>query len=295
MKSITKCIIPAAGLGTRFLPATKSTPKEMLPIVDKPVIEYLVEEAVSAGITDIIIITHRSKKNLEDHFDTSYELESILEKKWKTKELESIQKISKLANFYFIRQNEPKGDWDAILRAEKIIGNEPCLVLFGDDLILGDTSGAKQLVEVYNNTGNPVIAVEEVSDNKVSSYGIVEYHEEQAENSIYSVTKFLEKPKPTDTSSRLGVIGKYIITPEILDALKSGAGSASKDWEIRLADAFDAYLKNNGKISAKKIEWIRFDTGDKLGYLKATIEYGLRHKDIGEDFKAYLQERSQAL
>lgn len=289
MKKITKCIIPAAGFGTRFLPATKAQPKEMLTIVDKPVIQYLVEEAVSAGITDIVIVSHRTKKSLEDHFDTSFELEKTLEEKGKLKELENVKKISEMANFYFIRQPLPRGDGDAILRAKEIIGDEPCLVLFGDDLIKWEKSGAKQLVEAFNTTQTPVIALEKVNDEKVSSYGIVEAKE--SNNTLHSVEKFLEKPKPTETTSRLGVIGKYIITPEVFEYLKQGGGSASKDGEIRLADAFANMLSDGKTLSAVEIQWNRYDTGDKLGFLKATVDYALDRDDIGKDFYTFLSEK----
>lgn len=286
---IKKCIIPAAGFGTRFLPATKSLPKEMLPIIDTPVIQLLVEEAISAGITDIIFITNRHKKSLEDHFDVSFELEKILESKNKTKDLELITKISKMANFYFIRQPNPNGDWDALLRAKELIGDEPCLVLFGDDLVKWEITSAEQLVKAYNEKKSPIIALERVKDEKVSSYGIVESN--QNEWKIYQVSKFLEKPKPTETNSRLGVIGKYVITPEVFDYLLQGGGSASKDGEIRLADAFANMVNDDKKIFGLEIEWNRYDTGDKLGFLKATVDYALDREDIGEEFYNFLKEK----
>lgn len=286
---ITKCIIPAAGFGTRFLPATKAQPKEMLTIVDIPVIQLLVEEAVNAGITDIVIVSHRAKKAMEDHFDRSYELEKILEEKGKTKELAMVQKISKMARIYFVRQDLPRGDGDAILRAEKIIGNEPCLVLFGDDLIKWEKGGATQLIEAFQETKTPVIALEKVSDEKVSSYGIIE--PKKSEWTLHSVAKFLEKPKATETASRLGVIGKYVITPEVFSYLKQGGGSASKDGEIRLADAFENMVKDGKTLYGKEMNGKRYDTGDKLGFLKATVDYALDRDDIGEDFRKFLQEK----
>lgn len=286
---ITKCIIPAAGFGTRFLPATKAQPKEMLTIVDKPVIQYLVEEAVAAGITDIIIVSHRSKKAMEDHFDTSFELEKVLEEKGKTKELESVQKIAKMANFYFVRQPLPRGDGDALLRAKEIVGNEPCLVLFGDDLIKGEKGGAQQLVEAFHEYKTPIIALEKVSDEKVSSYGIIEPSE--SIKTTHKVQKFLEKPKATETTSRLGVIGKYIITPEVFDYLEQGGGSASKDGEIRLADAFENMVKDGKVLHAVEMQGKRYDTGDKLGFLKASVDYALDRDDIGDEFKKFLQEK----
>lgn len=286
---IKKCIIPAAGFGTRFLPATKSLPKEMLPIIDTPVVQLLVEEALSAGVTDIIFITNRHKKSLEDHFDVSFELEKILESKNKVKDLEKIQKISSMANFYFIRQPNPTGDGDALLRAKEIIWNEPCLVLFGDDLVKWQKTSAEQLVEVYNQTKSPVIALERVSDEKVSSYWIIESSENNGK--IFKVSKFLEKPKASETNSRLGVIWKYVITPEVLEYLLKWGGSASKDGEIRLADAFANMVADWKTINWLEIEWNRYDTGDKLGYLKATVDYALEREDIWEEFYNFLKEK----
>jgi UTP--glucose-1-phosphate uridylyltransferase len=236
MSKIRKCIIPAAGFWTRFLPATKAQPKEMLPIVDKPVIQYLVEEAVAAGITDIIIITGRGKRSIEDHFDTSFELEQTLVEKGKTKELAEVEKVSNLARIAYVRQPIPRGDWDALLRAREWIGDEPCLVLFGDDLIKWEKGWALQLIEAFEKNHTPIIALERVSDKRVSSYGIVESSHQDGH--LYQVSKFLEKPKPEETPSRLGVIGKYVITPEVFKYLAKDSKWASKDGEIRLADAF---------------------------------------------------------
>lgn len=289
MSKIRKCIIPAAGFGTRFLPATKAQPKEMLPIVDKPVIQYLVEEAVSAGITDIMIVTGRGKQAIENHFDASFELEKTLVEKWKIKELELVERVSHLANIAYVRQPVPRGDGDALLRARAWIGDEPCLVLFGDDLIRGEESGAEQLVRAFESKGSPIIALERVADKRVSSYGIIESR--GAEGSLYEVSKFLEKPKPEETSSRLGVIGKYIITPEVFDYLESGAWTASKDGEIRLADAFEKMVQEWGKIYGLEMEGDRYDTGDKFGFIKATIDYALAREDLGEQVKEFLKKR----
>lgn len=289
MSKIRKCIIPAAGFGTRFLPATKAQPKEMLPIVDKPVIQYLVEEAVSAGITDIMIVTGRGKQAIENHFDASFELEKTLVEKWKIKELELVERVSHLANIAYVRQPVPRGDGDALLRARAWIGDEPCLVLFGDDLIRGEESGAEQLVRAFESKGSPIIALERVADKRVSSYGIIESR--GAEGSLYEVSKFLEKPKPEETSSRLGVIGKYIITPEVFDYLESGAWTASKDGEIRLADAFEKMVQEWGKIYGLEMEGDRYDTGDKFGFIKATIDYAMARDDLGEQVKEFLKKR----
>ena len=289
MIPIRKCIIPAAGFGTRFLPATKAQPKEMLPIVDKPVIQYLVEEAVAAGITDIIIVTGRGKRSIEDHFDVSYELEQTLVEKWKIKELAEVEKVSHLARIAYVRQPIPRGDGDALLRARALIGDEPCLVLFGDDLIKGERGGAEQLIEAFEKYGSPIIALERVTDKRVSSYGIIE--PATSLWVLHTVAKFLEKPKPTETSSRLGVIGKYIITPEVFDYLEKDGASASKDGEIRLADAFARMVQDGKKIYGLEMEWDRYDTGDKFGFLKATIDYALDRDDLGEQMRDFLKKR----
>lgn len=215
MKPITKCVIAAAGYGTRFLPATKAMPKEMLPVVDKPVLQYLVEEAVAAGITDIVIVTGRGKHSIEDHFDTSFELEYTLVEKKKHALLASVENIPNLARIAYVRQPIPKGDGDAILRARTFVGDEPCLVLFGDDLIKGEKGGAEQLVEAFSRKQAPIIALERIPDDKVSSYGIVE--SSFSEGRMHKVDRFLEKPQAHETDSRLGAIGKYVITPEVFD------------------------------------------------------------------------------
>lgn len=288
MKPITKCIIPAAWFWTRFLPATKAQPKEMLPVVDKPVIQYLVEEAVSAWITDIIIVTGRGKRSIEDHFDMSFELEKTLVEKGKTKELAEVEKISNLARIAYVRQPIPRWDGDALLRARPLIGDEPCLVLFGDDLIRWEKSGAQQLVEAFQRKNAPIIALEKVSDARVSSYGIVEA--KYSDGRYHQVSSFLEKPKPEETISRLWVIGKYIITPEIFDYLARDEAGASKDGEIRLADAF-ARIVNDRDIYGLEMEGERYDTGDKFWFLKATVDYALAREDIGDKFKEFLKTR----
>lgn len=285
MKKITKCIIPAAWFWTRFLPATKAQPKEMLPIVDKPVIQYLVEEAVASGIEDIVIITWRGKRSIEDHFDTSFELEYTLVEKWKTKELKEVEKISSMANIAYVRQPVPKWDWDAILRAKRFIWDEPFLVLFWDDLIKWDKPGAKQLIEAFYRKNAPIIALEKVSDKRVSSYWIIESN--WNEDKIHLVSKFLEKPKLEETSSRLGAIGKYVLTPDIFDYLEMQPAAS---WEIRLADAFVLMLKDKD-IYGLEMEWKRYDTWDKFGFLKATIDYALDREDLGPQLKEFLKTR----
>ncbi len=288
MSKITKCIILAAGYGTRFLPATKAQPKEMLPIVDTPVIQYLVEEAVSAGITDIVIVISRGKEAIQDHFDNSFELEKVLGEKWKLAELATVQKISKLANISYVRQPIPRGDGDALLYARPFVGNEPCLVLFGDDLIVGEKSGATQLIEAFWSKNAPVIALEKVSDEKVSSYGIIE--SQNSDKGIYEVSRFLEKPDPLETSSRLGVIGKYVITSDVFDLLQKNEWTVSKDGEIRLADAFAQMIREK-PIYGLEMEGKRYDTGDKLGFLKANIDFALARSDIWPDLLAFLKTK----
>ncbi|MBP9812225.1 UTP--glucose-1-phosphate uridylyltransferase [Candidatus Gracilibacteria bacterium] len=289
MQKVRKCIIPAAGFGTRFLPATKAQPKEMLPIVDKPVIQYLVEEAVEAGITDIMIVTGRGKQAIENHFDASFELEKTLVEKGKIKELELVERVANLARIAYVRQPVPRGDGDALLRARAWIGDEPCLVLFGDDLIRGEKGGATQLLEAFEKKQAPIIALERVSDKRVSSYGIVE--SSQQEGKIYRVAKFLEKPKPEETTSRLGVIGKYIITPEVFDYLALDGGGTSKDGEIRLADAFARMVNMNKEVYGLEMEGDRYDTGDKFGFIKATVDYALAREDLGPQLLELLIDR----
>lgn len=286
MKKITKCIIPAAGFGTRFLPATKAQPKEMLPIVDKPVIQYLVEEAVEAGITDIVIVTGRGKRTIEDHFDVSFELSQTLVEKGKIQELAEVERISSLANIAYVRQPVPKGDGDALLRARHFIGDEPFLVLFGDDLVQNEPNASVQLINAFYRKNGPIIALEKVADKMVSQYGIIEPSSE--ENGIYGVNKFLEKPKPDETQSRLGVIGKYVLTPDIFDyLLQIPAGSTD---EIRLANAFELMLKKRD-IYGLAIEGERYDTGSKIGFLKATVDYALAREDIGGEFADFLRTK----
>ncbi|MDD2871892.1 MAG: UTP--glucose-1-phosphate uridylyltransferase, partial [Candidatus Gracilibacteria bacterium] len=257
MKKITKCVIPAAGMGTRFLPATKALPKEMFPIIDKPVMQMLVEEAISAGCTDIIIVTGRSKRAIEDHFDSNPELEDRLDKSGKFNYLNIVKDLNTMANIVYVRQPYPRGDGEAILRTKNLIGDEPFLVLFGDDLIDGEKSGAQQLVEAYLELNTPVIATVDVDDKNVSDYGIIEY---SSENDVtFKVDKFLEKPKPTETTSRKGVIGKYVLTPDIFGYLEKST-SGKDDGEIRLADAFELMRKEKN-IYGLDIKGLRHDTG----------------------------------
>lgn len=286
-KKVKKCIIPAAGFGTRFLPATKAQAKEMLPIVDKPVIQYLVEEAVNSGIEDIVIITWRWKRSIEDHFDVSFELEHTLVEKWKIKQLKQVEAISSMANIVYVRQPVPKWDWDAILRAKELIWDDPFLVLFWDDLVDNDDFPASaQLIENYNRKNCPIIALEKIKESRVTSYGIIEA--KQSDNKSHLIDKFLEKPSPKETNSRLWVIWKYVLTPEIFDYLEKA--ESWKDWEIRLADAFSLMLKDRD-IYWLEIEGKRYDTWDKLGFLKASIDFALKREDLWNQLKKFLKEK----
>ncbi len=270
---IKKAILPVAGFGTRFLPATKAQPKEMLPIYDTPAIQYIVEEAVAAGIEDIIIITGKDKRAIEDHFDHNFELENTLKNKGKIAELELVQNISRLANFAYVRQPEPLGDGHALLCAKNLIGEEPVVVLFGDDLVdnpNGENS-VQQLINTYEINQKPTVLLEEVPHEDVSKYGIVEL---SAKNEI---TNMVEKPSPEDAPSNLAVVGKFILTPEIFDILETAAPSA--DGEIRLTNALELYIKQGGILNGKALEGVRFDTGDKLGFLKATLHYACKKED----------------
>ena len=281
VKKITKCVIPAAGMGTRFLPATKALPKEMFPIVDKPVMQYLVEEAIAAGCTDIIIITGRSKRAIEDHFDSNPELEARLDSSGKFEYLQKVKSASGGANIVYVRQPYPKGDDDAILRAKNLIGDEPFLVLFGDDIIDNPITAAEQLVKKFEETGRVVIATIEVPASEVKNYGIVETTEN------LEVTKFLEKPK-SGTDSRRAAIGKYILTPDIFRYLET-AGSSVGDGEIRLADAFISMLQNDS-IFALDTLGTRYDTGSKIGYLKACIAYAMKDEEVKDELQEFFKK-----
>jgi len=287
MKKITKAVFPVAGLGTRFLPATKASPKEMLPVVDKPLIQYAVEEAVAAGITELIFITGRNKRSIEDHFDKAYELETELENKNKHKLLEIVQGIiPRSVTCVYIRQPEALGLGHAVLCAQPVVGNEPFAVILADDLIDGETGAMEQMVKVFDETHCSVLGVETVAPSETGSYGIVEVG--AAVHGRLPVLSIVEKPRPEEAPSNLAVVGRYILTPRIFDKLintKPGAGG-----EIQLTDGIAALLKEE-QILALPFSGMRFDCGSKLGYLKATISYGLKHHEVGAEFAAYLASR----
>ncbi len=283
-KPVRKAVIPAAGLGTRFLPATKATPKEMLPIVDKPTIQYIIEEALASGIEDILIITGRSKRAIEDHFDRSIELELNLEASGKTKELELVRKISDI-RIHYIRQKEPRGLGHAILCAKHFVGDEPFAVLLGDDVVDSQVPALKQLIDVYDKTGASVLGVQEVPQEKVSAYGIVA-GEPTGEARTVKVNDMVEKPAVEEAPSRLAVLGRYVITPEIfpiLEKTEPGRGN-----EIQLTDALKVLAKEQA-MYAYDFEGRRYDVGDKQGFLEATVEMALKRHDLRDKFLDYLQ------
>lgn len=284
-KRIKKAVIPAAGLGTRFLPATKAQPKEMLPIVDKPAIQYIVEEAVQSGIEDILIITGRNKRAIEDHFDKSVELELTLEEKEDRELLDLVRNISSLANIHYIRQKEPKGLGHAIYCAKTFINNEPFAVLLGDDIVDSKTKPClQQLIDIYNEYGTSIIGVQEVPKADVSKYGIVSG--KMVDERLYKVNNLVEKPSIEDAPSNIAILGRYIIEPEIFEILehtKPGAGG-----EIQLTDALKE-LSTKQDIYAYIFEGRRHDIGNKLGLLQATVEFALKREDLKDAFIAYLR------
>lgn len=282
MKSIRKAVIPAAGFGTRFLPATKAQPKEMLPIVDTPAIQYIVKEALDSGIEEILIITGRSKRAIEDHFDSSVELEELLQKQGKNKQLAMVKDLADI-KVHFIRQKAPRGLGDAVLCAKAFIGDEPFAVLLGDDIVYNPEKPClQQLMECYETHPGIILGAQFVPNDKVSSYGIVS-GEPLADN-LYRVNGLVEKPSVDKAPSNLAVLGRYILTPDIFDILentKPGVGN-----EVQLTDALAASKTDTYALA---YEGVRYDTGDKLGYLKATVEYVLRNEELGTAFKDYLK------
>ena len=280
---VKKAVIPAAGLGTRFLPATKAQPKEMLPIVDKPTIQYIVEEAVESGIEDLIIVTGRHKRAIEDHFDKHLELEMALEEKGKDDMLDMVKDISDLINVQYVRQKEPKGLGDAILRAKTFIGDEPFAVLLGDDIVKAETPVTKQLMEVYEEKEASIIGVQKVADELVHKYGIVDYFE--SENDLYHVNNLIEKPNLDEAPSNIAILGRYIIEPEIFSILENTP--PGKGNEIQLTDAL-LELVNKQDVYAQVFNGKRYDIGNKLGFLEATVEFAFDRDDIKVDFREYL-------
>ncbi len=285
MSSIRKLVIPVAGLGTRFLPATKAQPKEMLPVVDKPIIQYVVEDAVRSGITDIIMVTGPSKRAVEDHFSPNYELVNLLKKQGKEDVAEAVKKIADMANFIFVRQKGPYGNGTPVLCAKNIIGNEPFAVMWGDEFFYTPKkSQLQQLIEVYEKYGEPVLTTCKVSDEDTKRYGIIDAS--QVEENVFKVKKIVEKPGPEKAPSRLASLGGFIFTPDIFEALEKT--KIGKGGELWLADANEKVLKKR-PIYARLIEGTYYDTGSKLGYLKANVDFALRDKELAKDFRDYLK------
>lgn len=283
---IKKAVIPAAGFGTRFLPATKALPKEMLPIVDKPNLQYIIEEAIASGIEDIIIVTGRNKKSMEDHFDKSIELELLLKKTGKLELLETVENISNLVDIHYMRQKEPLGLGHAILCTKKFIGNEPFAVLLPDDIIDAEVPALKQMIEKFEEVQSSILGVNEVPTEDVNKYGIVDYSE--AENNLFSVKKLVEKPSIENAPSNQAIVGRYILTPGIFEELEKVQPDAK--GEIQLTDAIDSLLKKES-IYSYIFEGKRYDVGDKFGFLQATFDFALKRDDLKEPLLAYLKNK----
>lgn len=283
---VTKAVIPAAGLGTRVLPATKAQPKEMLVIVDKPSLQYIVEELVESGIKDIIIVTGRNKNSIEDHFDHSYELEDTLKKNNKNTLLEKVEDISSMANICYVRQNHPKGLGHAILKAKSFVGDEPFVIALGDDIGHNDVPVAKQLIDSYSKYGSSIVGCQEVKESDVSKYGIVKPLLSLDEKTV-EMEDFIEKPSVEEAPSKLACLGRYLLTPKIFDYLEKT--EPGKGGEIQLTDAIVAMMKDGEKVLAYNFEGKRYDIGNKFGLLKANIEFGLRNEETREELLEYLK------
>jgi len=289
-KKVRKAIIPAAGFGTRFLPATKALPKEMMPIVDKPAIQYIVEEALNSGIEEILIINGRNKESIVNHFDKSYELESELREKGKTELLKIAEDISAMANIHFVRQKEAKGLGHAVLCAKAFVGDEPFAVLLGDDIVDNETPCLKQLIDVYNEYGGSVLGVQTVDPSQVDKYGIIDGS--LIKDKTYQVKTMIEKPDVGEAPTNVAVLGRYVISPEIFKILEKT--EPGKGGEIQLTDALKILAKQE-IMYAYDFDGTRYDTGDKLGYLKATVEFALKHKDVKDGFRDYLKNMIESI
>jgi len=281
---IRKAVFPAAGLGTRFLPATKAQPKEMLPLVDKPIIQYGVEEAVASGIDNIILVTGRGKNAIEDHFDVSVELETFLEARGKQEQLDEIRKISNLINFSYVRQGEPLGLGHAVLVTRALVGDEPFAVILGDDVIDANPPAIRQMIDVFNEVEGPVLAIERVPRETVSSYGIIDA--EEIKPGVYRIRDMVEKPPVDEAPSDLAIIGRYVLTPDIFPALENIG--KDRTGEIQLTNGLRHLLKSR-PIYGCQIDGVRHDTGNKLGYLKAVVYFALRRPDLADQFREYLR------
>jgi UTP--glucose-1-phosphate uridylyltransferase len=284
--AVRKAVFPAAGLGTRFLPATKAQPKEMLPLVDKPIIQYGVEEAVASGVANIILVTGRGKNAIEDHFDRSVELETFLEARGKREQLDEVRKISNMINFAYVRQGEPLGLGHAVLVTRELVGSEPFAVILGDDVIDADPPALRQLIDVFSQVDGPVLAVERVPRDEISSYGVIAPDRSaRLGDGVYRVLDLVEKPAVSEAPSDLAIIGRYILTPDIFPAL--AATKSDRTGEIQLTNGLRELAKSR-PIYACEVKGVRHDTGNKLGFLKAVVYFALRRPDLADKFSAYL-------
>ena len=283
-QKVRKAVFPAAGLGTRFLPATKASPKEMLPLVDKPLIQYVVEEAVASGVESVIIVTGRGKAAIEDHFDVSFELEKLLEERGKLEELKAMRAISEMARVSYVRQQEALGLGHAVLQARDLVGDEPFAVMLSDDIIDSETPALKQLLDVYERYDAPVVAVFEVEGEAISRFGVIDG--EEVADSVYKIKDMVEKPSFADAPSDLAIIGRYVLTPDIFDEIEKTAPGAI--GEIQITDAMRSLLKKR-PFYAVRFKGRRYDAGDKLGFLIATVEFALKHEELSAEFREYLQ------
>jgi UTP--glucose-1-phosphate uridylyltransferase len=283
-QKVRKAVFPAAGLGTRFLPATKASPKEMLPLVDKPLIQYVVEEAVASGIESVIIVTGRGKTAIEDHFDVSFELEKLLEERGKQAELKAMRAISELARIGYVRQREALGLGHAVLQARDLVGNEPFAVMLSDDIIDSETPALKQLVDVYETYDAPVVATMQVAGEPISRFGVLDV--EEVADGVYKIKDMVEKPPFVEAPSDLAIIGRYVLTPEIFDELEKTRPGAI--GEIQITDAMRSLLKKR-PFYAVRFEGKRHDAGDKLGFLIATVEFALKNEELAPEFREYLR------
>ena len=285
MRTITKAVFPAAGLGTRFLPATKASPKEMLPLVDKPLIQYVVEEAVASGIEEVVLVTGRAKRAIEDHFDIAFELEEELRAKGKHQILTEVQRIAEMVTFCYIRQKKALGLGHAVLTAKRVVGEEPFAVLLGDDIIDAPVPALRQMIGVFQRYPSTILAIQKVPRSQTHHYGIIDG--KRIEDGIYLVKDLVEKPSPDEAPSNLAIIGRYILTPEIFTALERTR--PGKGGEIQLTDGLKNLMAKQ-PIYAYEFQGDRYDAGDKLGFLKATVEFGLKNRDFGRQFRDYLKK-----
>jgi UTP--glucose-1-phosphate uridylyltransferase len=283
---IRKAVFPAAGLGTRFLPATKAQPKEMLPLVDKPIIQYVIEEAVAAGLQQIIIVTGRGKNAIEDHFDTSYELEKLLETRGKTNLLEQVRSVSNMVTVAYVRQGEALGLGHAVLVTRDLVGDEPFAVMLGDDIIDSDVPCMKQMVDVFHRYEGPVVAVQQVPKSEISAYGVIDAQPEKDDDRVYRIRDLVEKPPAGKAPSDLAIIGRYILTPDIFEALVQT--QSDEGGEIQLTNGIRK-LREKRPIWGYRFQGVRHDAGNKLGFLKATVEFALKRPDLGGPFREYLK------